>query len=47
MLYTVLAILIVPWLFGVLASIGGGFIHILLVIVLVAFLYDLFQRHRL
>ena len=41
MLYTILVILLVLWLLGLIANIGGGFIHILLVIALVVFIYNL------
>jgi 4-hydroxybenzoate polyprenyltransferase len=40
MIMTIIGILILLWLIGLLAHIGGGLIHILLVIALVVFIYD-------
>ena len=42
MLYTILTILVVLWLLGFVGHIGGGFIHTLLVIALVLFLFNMF-----
>ena len=41
MLWTIVAILLVLWLLGLLGSIGGGLIHILLVIALVVVVFQL------
>lgn len=41
MLWTILAILLVLWLLGVVASVGGAFIHLLLVLAIVVFLAQL------
>ncbi len=46
MLYTIVAILLVLWLLGLVANIGGGLIHILLVIALVAFIFNLMNGRR-
>lgn len=46
MLWTIVAILIALWLVGLIADIGGGFIHLLLVIALVVFLVNLFTSRR-
>ena len=46
MLYTIVAILLVLWLLGLVANIGGGLIHILLVIALVAFIFNLMSGRR-
>lgn len=35
MLYTIVAILLILWLLGMLTSVGGGLIHILLVIAVI------------
>jgi hypothetical protein len=35
MLYTIVAILVILWLLGMLTSVGGGLIHILLVIAVI------------
>lgn len=40
MILTIIAILILLWLVGLLANIGGGFIHILLIVALVIFIWD-------
>jgi hypothetical protein len=44
MLWTILAILFVLWLLGVVASIGGAFIHLLLVLAIVVFIAQLVTR---
>lgn len=41
MLYTIVAVLVVLWLIGLLAHVGGGLIHILLVIALIVFIYNM------
>ena len=41
MLYTIIAILVALWLVGLLANIGGGLIHLLLVVALIAFVFNL------
>jgi len=46
MLWTILAILIVLWLIGLIAHIGGALIHLLLVVALVVFLIQLFTGRR-
>ena len=40
MILTIIAILILLWLLGLIANIGGGFIHLLLVIALIVFIWD-------
>jgi hypothetical protein len=40
MIWTIIGILILLWLVGLLAHIGGGLIYTLLVIALVVFIYD-------
>jgi 4-hydroxybenzoate polyprenyltransferase len=46
MLYTIIAVLVVLWLIGFIAHIGGGFIHLLLLIAAVVFIYNLItNRH--
>lgn len=48
MLIIIAAILVVLWLFGLLASIGGGFVHILLVIAVILLILHLLRgRSRL
>ena len=41
-IYTIIVVLVVIWLAGLLLKIGGKFIHLILVIVLVIFLLNLF-----
>jgi hypothetical protein len=44
MLWTILVILLVLWLLGVVGSIGGAFIHLLLVLAIVVFLAQLLSN---
>jgi len=46
MLYTLIAILVVLWIVGLLAHIGGGLVHILLVVAAVVFLFNLLSGRR-
>jgi K+-transporting ATPase A subunit len=46
MLYTIIAILIVLWLLGFIGHIGGGLIHLLLVIALVVFIVNMLTGRR-
>ena len=46
MLYTLVVILLVLWLLGFAVHIGGGLIHLLLVIAVVVFLYQLITGRR-
>ncbi|MHB1324038.1 MAG: lmo0937 family membrane protein [Coriobacteriia bacterium] len=46
MLWTIIGILIALWLIGLVAEIGGGLIHLLLVVALVVFLINLFTSRR-
>jgi hypothetical protein len=41
MLWTILVILLVLWLIGLLSHVGGGLIHLLLVIILILILVRL------
>ena len=45
-MWTVIAILVVLWLLGLLADIGGSLIHILLVVALIAFIYNMVAGRR-
>jgi len=40
MLWTVVVILVALWLLGLLAEVGGGLIHLLLVIALIVFIVN-------
>jgi uncharacterized membrane protein YtjA (UPF0391 family) len=46
MLWTILVILIVLWLLGFLAHVGGGFIHIILVIAVILLVIQLVTGRR-
>jgi hypothetical protein len=46
MLWTLLSILLALWLIGLLANIGGGLIHLLLVVAAVVLLVQLFTGRR-
>ncbi|MCE5190572.1 MAG: lmo0937 family membrane protein [Actinomycetia bacterium] len=46
MLWSIFVILVILWLLGFSFHIGGGLIHILLVIALIVLLYNLFTRGR-
>ena len=46
MLWTILVVLVVLWLIGLLAHIGGGLIHLLLVVALVVFVINLLTGRR-
>jgi hypothetical protein len=44
MLLVIAAILVVLWLFGFIGHIGGGFIHILLIIAIVIVIYHFIKK---
>ncbi len=46
MLWTILVILLVLWLVGLLAHIGGGLIHLLLVIAAIVLIINLLTGRR-
>ena len=46
MLWTIAVILVVLWLLGVVIHIGGGLIHLLLVIAIIVGLVQLFTGRR-
>ena len=46
MILTIAAILAVLWLLGLIAHIGGGLIHIILVIAVVMFIYNVIAGRR-
>lgn len=47
MLWTLLVILLVMWLLGMFSGIGGGLIHLLLVVALIVFVFNLFSGRRI
>jgi hypothetical protein len=46
MLWTIVVILVVLWLLGLLGNIGGGLIHLLLVVALIVIVFNLLQGRR-
>jgi hypothetical protein len=46
MLWTILAILLVLWLVGLVANVGGGLIHLLLVVALIVFIINFLTGRR-
>jgi hypothetical protein len=46
MLWTILMILLVLWLIGVVVDVGGGLIHLLLVVAGIVFLFQLLTGRR-
>lgn len=46
MLWTILMILLVLWVIGLIADIGGGLIHLLLIVAGVVFLFQLLAGRR-
>ena len=46
MIGAIIGILIILWLLGMLGDIGGGLVHLLLVIALVVFIYDMLVARR-
>ena len=47
MLWTIIVILVVLWLLGFSGHVGGGLIHLLLVIAVVVLIINLIQGRRL
>jgi hypothetical protein len=45
-LWAVIVVLFVLWLVGLVANIGGGLIHILLVVAAIVLVYNLITRNR-
>ena len=46
MLWTIVGILIILWLLGLLANIGGGVIHLLPVVAVIVFIAQLLSGRR-
>jgi 4-hydroxybenzoate polyprenyltransferase len=46
MLYTIVVVLLVLWLLGLVGNIGGGLIHLLLVVAAIVFIYQLLIGRR-
>ncbi len=43
MLWTIIGILLILWVLGLIFKIGGGVIHILLIIAVIVFIVNFFQ----
>lgn len=46
MVWTIIGVLVVLWFLGLIGDIGGGLIHLLLVIALIVFIYNLITGRR-
>jgi hypothetical protein len=46
MLWTILVIILVLWLLGLIGNIGGGLIHLLLVVAAIVLLFQLLTGRR-
>jgi hypothetical protein len=46
MLYTLIGLLLLFWVVGLVAHVGGGLIHLLLVVALCIFVFDLITGRR-
>jgi hypothetical protein len=46
LLWTVVVVLVILWLLGFVSHVGGGLIHILLVIALIVLIYNLLAGRR-
>jgi hypothetical protein len=46
MLWTIIGILVLLWLIGLVANIGGGLIHLILVVAVAVFLFQLITGRR-
>jgi hypothetical protein len=46
MLWTILVIILILWLIGFLVKLGGGLIHLLLVVALIVFIIQLVTGRR-
>ncbi|WP_161879506.1 lmo0937 family membrane protein [Alkalibacterium sp. MB6] len=46
MLWTIIGLLVLFWILGLVFEIGGGIIHILLVIALIVFIFNMITGRR-
>lgn len=46
MLWTLIGLLLFFWVLGLVAHVGGGFIHLLLGLAVIVFLFNLFTGRR-
>jgi hypothetical protein len=47
MLWAIIVILVALWLMGLVGGVGGSFIHALLVIAAIVWIYNLLSRRRI
>lgn len=45
MILTIVAVLVLLWVLGLVTSIGGGLIHVLLIVALAVFIWDRLVAH--
>ena len=45
--WTIIAVLVVLWLLGLVGGVGGSYIHALLVIAAIVWIYNLLSRRRI
>jgi hypothetical protein len=46
MLYTIVVVLVVLWLLGFITHVGGGLIHLILVVAVIILIFNLISRRR-
>jgi len=46
MLWAIIVILLFIWSLGLIGQVGGGFIHLLLFVAVIVFIYNLVTRRR-
>jgi hypothetical protein len=46
LIWTALVVILILWLLGFSFNVGGGLIHVLLVLILIGIVYNLFLRGR-
>lgn len=46
MLWTIVLVLLALWVLGIIVNIGGGLVHILLVLAVIVIAYNLLSRRR-
>jgi hypothetical protein len=46
MIWTLIVVLVVLWLLGFIANLGGGLIHLLLVLAIIVFIWNLITSRR-
>ncbi|QDI90917.1 lmo0937 family membrane protein [Salicibibacter halophilus] len=46
MLWTIIIVILVLWLLGFIGDIGGGLVHLLLIVALIVFIFQLITGRR-